>query len=508
VTLCGPRGTAEKRRLPAHQSHKRRLGLLQLPSPVGGGDCRSSMSSRSLWLVGLPVVSRDGLVAQLTQIHQMRGVAMGQTETSSSPVDASSFQYVVGIDIGSQSCSFCTLKPDKSQVIKPTEFANAMPGFTFLHEKLERLGVAPSQVLIGLEATSRYGEHLYRFLESQGYQVCLLHARQTHQFAQQRGLRAKTDNLDANTIARVLLSGEARRGYVPTELIATYRELVRLHSQLSDEVARYKNEIHALLSVLFPEFVQIFIDPCRPTALGLLKRYPGAQAFVAAGVEAIAATLHELAPRHYGRGTAQQLVTLAQHSTSSGVAVVARASSLKILCDQVEHTQRNLAQLEEEIDKLLAADKGSKGLQSVPEFGRKTVAVLRAELGDVTRFQRADQVVAYAGLDIQVKESGKWKGQAKLSKRGSGRLRRLLYLTAVRCIRLEDSAFGQYYHRLVARGMRKIEALMAVMRKMLIVAYRLLSTGEMYDPMKVCAVPGAHPAQHTPSSGLLVTAGA
>jgi transposase len=63
------------------------------------------------------------------------------------------------------------------------------------------------------------------------------------------------------------------------------------------------------------------------------------------------------------------------------------------------------------------------------------VAVLRAELGDVTRFERADQVVAYAGLDIAVRQSGKWRGEAKLSKRGSGRLRRILYMTAVRCIR-------------------------------------------------------------------------
>src|SRR5207245_11569292 len=115
-----------------------------------------------------------------------------------------------------------------------------------------------------------------------GYQLCLLHPRQTHQFAQQRGLRAKTDQLDASTIARMLLSGEARRGYVPTELIATYRELVRLHSQLSDEVALYTNEIHALLSVLFPEFVQIFTDLCQPTTLRLLQRYPSAHALVAA----------------------------------------------------------------------------------------------------------------------------------------------------------------------------------------------------------------------------------
>jgi transposase len=428
---------------------------------------------------------------------------MGQAETPSSSMDGSSFQYVIGIDIGSQTCSLCGLKPDKSQVIKPTEFANAPAGFALLLDKLEQLSVPPEQILIGLEATSRYGENVYRFLQERGYQLCLLHPRQTHQFAQQRGLRAKTDHLDATTIARVLLSGEARRGYVPTELIATYRELVRLHSQLSDEVARYKNEIHALLSVLFPEFNQVFADPTRPTALALLKRYPGAQAIAAAGVETITATLREVAPRNYGRHTAEQLVNLASHSVRSDVATSARVTSLKILCDQLEHTQSNLAHLEDEIDKLLQADPGSQGLRSVPEFGRKMVAVLRAELGDVSRFQRADQVVAYAGMDIEVKESGKWKGQAKLSKRGSGRIRRLLYMTAVRCIRLKDSAFGRYYHRLMARGMQKREALMAVMRKMLLVAYRLLKTQETYDPTKVCAVP----AQHTPSSDELVTTG-
>lgn len=317
---------------------------------------------------------------------------MGQADFPSSLVDATSYSYIVGIDIGSQTCSLCTLKPDKSQVIKPTKFTNAPAGFGLLQEKLAQLGVPPEQILIGLEATSRYGENLYHFLASRGYQLCLLHPRQTHQFAQQRGLRAKTDTLDATTIARVLLSGEARRGYVPSELIATYRELVRLHTQLSDEVARYKNEIQALLVVLFPEFSHVFTDPCRATALAVLKLDPSAQAIAAAGVEALAAKLHELAPRNYGHATAEQLVQLAQHSVSGGIASAARSSSLKILCDQLEHTQANLVQLENEIDQLLDTDAGVKGLKSVPEFGHKTVAVLRAELGDLTRFQRTDQV--------------------------------------------------------------------------------------------------------------------
>lgn len=85
---------------------------------------------------------------------------MSQADRSSSPVNASWFRYVVGVDIGSPTCSCCALKPDKSQVIKPTEFPNASPGFTCLQERWESLGVAPDQILMGLEATSRYGENL------------------------------------------------------------------------------------------------------------------------------------------------------------------------------------------------------------------------------------------------------------------------------------------------------------------------------------------------------------
>jgi transposase len=212
-----------------------------------------------------------------------------------------------------------------------------------------------------------------------------------------------------------------------------------------------------------------------------------AQAIREAGVEQLTALLREVAPKHYGRRTAERLVEEARRTGSSGRAAGARATSLRIVCDQLEQTQKNLAQLEKELDSLMEHDPGVKGLKSVPEFGPKTVAVLRAELGDVDRFARTDQVIAYGGLDIEIKESGFWKGKAKLSKRGSGHLRRMLYLAAVRSVRLEGSAFGAYYHRLVARGMKKGSALIAVMRKMLAVAAHVMKSGEMYDPTKVCA---------------------
>ena len=138
---------------------------------------------------------------------------------------------------------------------------------------------------------------------------------------------------------------------------------------------------------------------------------------------------------------------------------------MRILCDQLQHTQKNLEQLQHEIDQLLDQDPQVKGILGVPEFGPTTVAVLRAELGDLNRFTRIDQVVAYVGLDLQVKQSGKWKGQTKLSKHGSGRVRRILSLAALRSIHLQTSPFGVYYQRLVARGMKKGMAVVAVMRK-------------------------------------------
>jgi transposase len=88
-------------------------------------------------------------------------------------------------------------------------------------------------------------------------------------------------------------------------------------------------------------------------------------------------------------------------------------------------------------------------------------------------------------MDVEIKQSGKWQGKAKLSKRGSGLLRRTLYMAAMRSTWMPGSAFGAYYHRLLAHGVSKMAALMAVMRKMLVIAAVLVRTEQEFDPRKV-----------------------
>ena len=122
--------------------------------------------------------------------------------------------------------------------------------------------------------------------------------------------------LDAGTVARALLSDELRPAYVPSDLIGAYRELVRLHDTLTDAAARHKQEIRDLLIVLFPEFPQVFKDPIGPTALALLRAYPGAVAVATVGSEGITQLLQDVAPHKYGRQTAERLVALTQHSSA------------------------------------------------------------------------------------------------------------------------------------------------------------------------------------------------
>jgi transposase len=179
---------------------------------------------------------------------------MGQSNSPASPVDPSSFTSVVGIDSGSQNCSLCALKPDKSQVIKPTEFTNAPAGFVWLLERIERLGASPDQILIGLEATSRDARESLPL--SRKPRVPALEAR----------IPGKPTNLP-NSVA----CGQKRTNWMRARLLVSCErrgsaswlcadgldcdpsaELARLQAQLTEDVTRYRNEIHALLQVLIP----------------------------------------------------------------------------------------------------------------------------------------------------------------------------------------------------------------------------------------------------------------
>src|SRR5260370_1653072 len=123
-----------------------------------------------------------------------------KTAASTFSPEELSIKYVCGIDIGSQSCAGCILRSDKSVIVKAIPFANARQGWQLWEEKLSQLDAVPSQILLGMEATSRYGENLYHEFEQRAYVLRLLHPGQAHHVHPQPRLRTKTARPDGTTM--------------------------------------------------------------------------------------------------------------------------------------------------------------------------------------------------------------------------------------------------------------------------------------------------------------------
>ncbi len=123
-------------------------------------------------------------------------------------------------------------------------------------------------------------------------------------------------------------------------------------------------------------------------------------------------------------------------------------------------------------------------LQKVPGIGLVVASTLVSRLTSRC-FSQSDQFVAYCGLDIRVRQSGKRSGQLGLSKQGEAELRRLLYLAAQSSLRAKDSPFKAQYERERKKGLSSTAALCAVARKIARMCWALVTKDTAYDPERV-----------------------
>ena len=164
-------------------------------------------------------------------------------------------------------------------------------------------------------------------------------------------------------------------------------------------------------------------------------------------------------------------------------AQAALAASIAPLQEQIKAIDKQVRQLTKAPE--LAA---AKELQKIPGIGPVTAATLVSRLSGRS-FERADQFVAYCGLDVRVRQSGKRSGQIGLSKQGEAELRRLLYMAAMSSLRAKDSPFAEQYAREKAKGLSATAALCAIARKMARLCWSLVHHGSSYEPSRVYKAP-------------------
>jgi transposase len=191
-------------------------------------------------------------------------------------------------------------------------------------------------------------------------------------------------------------------------------------------------------------------------------------------------TLDQLLKARKGLALARSSLTQQQRDLPSAVAQEALAPAISALTSQIKAIDKEIGSRTEQTEGFNCA----KQIRKVHGIGKVTAAAVTSRLV-ARRFTHPDQFVAYVGLDVAVRDSGRHHGQRRLTKQGDAELRRLLYLCAQASVRTKDSPFRAQYERELAKGLPTTAALCAVARKMARLCWSLHKHGTTYDPSRV-----------------------
>lgn len=404
--------------------------------------------------------------------------------------------YYVGIDIAKSFHVVTIIDENEVKVTqKPIRVTNCIDGFSKFITKLETISSNTNDFIIGLEATGIYGENLWEFLNSHGFNVKLLNPFQTTRYREQHTMKkVKNDNIDSWIIALFLKDGKYSSGYVTDDEYQSLRTLYRNRVSIQSDMKEVKKRILTQVTVTFPE-LENFIDIFSITGLALLDKYPTAHHYKHSSVDRILKIFRHIQGNSFNNQKAIEVLELAKNSIYSGKAKDARAIAIKSSIRLLKIYQEELSILEEEILALLEKNgiKEEKdvpinslieNLKTIPGVSSKTIAAVISECGDLSRFKTPIKFIGYLGLFPTENSSGNSKSTGHLSKRGSSLAKHALYMASVSCL-LHNKELKQYYDTKKSQGKSKQEGIIAVARKLATIIYSIFRYNTPYDPSRV-----------------------
>lgn len=389
--------------------------------------------------------------------------------------------FIIGIDIAKRSHEAVIVTEDGQIVRKAFSFRNNCTGYNLLLEQVRKLTNVKSQIVFAMESTAHYWLALYARLLKDGYTVIVLNPIQSHSLRELYIRKAKTDAKDSLIIADLVRFGRCKASNVPQDEILALRELCRSRAYLIDVAADLKRKLIALLDRIFPEYESLFDPIFGKASVAVLRKYPTPQKVKNAHLEKLAELLWESSGGHFGEWKARQLKEAACNSFGIEDSCGVYSALLEMFLEQILSLTERADVIEKQIASLL--EEFDSQLTSIPGVGTVLAATILSEIGDITRFSSADRLLAYAGLDPSVKQSGEFKSnQNRMSKRGSPYLRRAIWLAstvAVQC----DPMFRAYYEKKMSEGLHYMNVIGHVSRKMTAVIFAVLRDGQPYQPV-------------------------
>jgi transposase len=385
----------------------------------------------------------------------------------------------VGIDVSKEKFDACGIGDDGTKMFSFTCPMNR-EGFDKLIVQLPTRETAP--LLFGMESTASYHLALFSYLTAQGYRVAIINPLLIANFAKLSLRKTKTDKKAASTIAEfLLLKKEALVMQTEPPRLGELKDLLRRRERLADQMTALKNDMKRILSVTFPE-LETIAGVFTKSTLRLLTQFPSAHAIREAGYDAVA---DAVISRSRGRKSAASVKTLMDAATTSvGVA----SPSKDLILTQEASLLLHVQQQDEEIMKVIVrlSDEKMKRdteiLTSMKGIGDKTALNFLIELGgDIKVFENDKKLIAAVGIDPTVHESGKYKGQSKISKRGNRHLRRVIWLMTTKVI-ISNEVFRAYYFKRRKDGLIYKMAVLATAHKLIRVMFSMLVNQRHFEP--------------------------
>ncbi|WP_096272053.1 IS110 family transposase [Paucisalibacillus globulus] len=347
---------------------------------------------------------------------------------------------VVGLDVAkgeSQIQGFLDKKkPYKTSFKVPHTLDGLEKLLHFLIEIENNTGVRPPVVL---ESTGHYQAPVVQYLDKKGYLTIIVNPLIPYKAKSSSLRKVKTDIIDARHLCELYYKEELEPQKKRGIQLLNLRNLTRQHDNITSLYVQTKLQFHSVLDQVFPEYRGVFGDLYSSVSLLTLLNYPTSKDVLETDKDILAERIHEFCPsRSLGWATskADELIEAALRDPFQETLYQSHIISIEMYIKMLVEYQKHLSKLEKQIDALAKEIEECKIIQSIPGIGEKIAAMIISEIGEIDLFDNPKKLVAFAGLDPRVYESGRFKGTVnRITKRGSSRLRHALYMAVRSAIR-------------------------------------------------------------------------
>jgi len=388
---------------------------------------------------------------------------------------------IVTLDIG-KVIHYGYLRAPTGEEVKSFPFYNIRKGFNELWDKVCQFKRAQGlkDIVVGFESTGPYAEPLFHFLRKKPLhlvQVNPLHSKKLKELT--GNSPCKTDKKDPRVIADIISLGHALTLVVPEGAAAHLRRLTQARERAIQRRTAMVNQMQHLVFVFFPEFLNVIKNVHSKSSLYLLQHYPTPEHIVTLGNELLTLILRRVSRGKVTRERARQLFEAAQVSVGITEGRESILVEVKHLIAAIEHEDRLIHGVEQQMNYYVQQIPYSHSMLSIKGMGIITVAGLIGEVGDFRAFSTIAEIMKLAGLDLYEVSSGNHRGRHHISKRGRALMRKLLYFAALSVVR-KKGIMHEDYQKMLARGMPKIKALVAISRKLLRLVFALARDHTVY----------------------------